>query len=48
MAPTANLRIFLHKSIEGSLTWTAFPGGWVLLDPLETCLHKTKDKVLES
>ena len=27
MPPTANLRIFLHKPIAGSLTWTAFPAG---------------------
>ena len=45
MPPTANLRIFLHKSIAGSLTWTAFPRGWVPLVPLETFLQKTKGKV---
>ena len=35
---------FLHKPIVGSLTWTAFPRGWVPLDPLERCLKK-KQKV---
>ena len=48
MLPTANLRIFLHKPIAGLLTWTAFPRWWVPLDPLETCLQKTKGKVLEN
>ena len=42
MLPAANLRIFLHKPIAGSLTWTAFPRGWVPLIPLETCLQKNK------
>ena len=48
MPPTANLRIFLHKPIAGSLTWTAFPRGWVPLVPLETFLQKTKGKVQEN
>ena len=42
MPPTANLRIFLHKPIAGSLTWTVFPRGWVLLVPHETFLQKRK------
>ena len=42
MPPTANLRIFLHKPIAGSLTWTAFPRGWVPLVPLEAFLEKNK------
>ena len=46
--PTANLRIFLHKPIAGSLAWTAFPRGWVPLVPLETFLQKTKGKVQEN
>ena len=42
MPPTANLTIVLHKPIAGSLTWTAFPRGWVPLVPLETFLQKNK------
>ena len=45
MPPTANLRKFLHKPIAGSLTWIAFPRGWVPLIPLETFLQITKGKV---
>ena len=48
MPPTANLRIFLHKPIAGSLTWTAFPRGWVPPVALETFLQKTKGKVQEN
>ena len=48
MPPTANRRIFLHKPIAGSLTWTAFPRGWVPLVPLEMFLQKTKGKVQEN
>ena len=45
MPLTANLRIFLHKPIAGSLTWLLFPAGGLV--PLETCLHKTEAKVQE-
>ena len=48
MPPTANLRIFLHKPTAGSLTWTAFPRGWVPRVPLETFLQKTKGKGQEN
>ena len=42
MPPTANLRIFLHKPIAGSLPLTSFHRGWVPLVPLETFLQKNK------
>ena len=48
MPPTANLRIFLHKPIARSLSWTALPCVRVTLDLLETYLQKTKGKVLEN